>query len=105
MTRRKSAFTILELLTVVAIMGMLAAILLTFIEGNLFSASIESIARSFANSQIQFEALANLFGEAYFGEISRLILGAFEGFMFGGFTILGIEIFARRKWGDVFPEY
>jgi hypothetical protein len=85
--------------------SMLVAILLTFIEGNLFSASIESIARSFVNSQIRFEALANLFGEAYFGQVSRLILGAFEGFMFGGFTILGIEIFARRKWGDLFPEY
>jgi hypothetical protein len=85
--------------------SMLAAILLTLIEGNLFSASIESIARSFANSQIRFEALANLFGEAYFGRVSRLILGAIEGFMFGGFTILGIEMFARRKWGDLFPEY
>jgi DNA-binding winged helix-turn-helix (wHTH) protein len=85
--------------------SMLAAILLTLIQGNLFSASIESIARSFANSQIRFEALANLFGEAYFGQVSRLILGAFEGFLFGGFTVLGIEMFARRKWGDLFPEF
>jgi hypothetical protein len=85
--------------------SMIAAILLTFIEGNLFSASIESIARSFANTQVKFDALAKLFGEANFGLVSRLILGAFEGFLFGGLTILGIEIFARQKWGDLFPDY
>ncbi|UCF63172.1 MAG: winged helix-turn-helix domain-containing protein [bacterium] len=80
-----------------ALGAMLAAILLTFIEGNLFSASIESIARSFADSQLKLEPLANLFGEAHFGKLSRLILGAFEGFLFGGFTVMGIELFSRKN--------
>jgi len=80
-----------------AVGAMLAAILLTLIEGNLFSASIESIARSFAHSQLKLEPLANLFGEAHFGKLSRLILGAFEGFLFGGFTVLGIELFSRKN--------
>ena len=76
---------------------MLAAIILTLIEGNLFSASIESIARSFSDSQLKFEPLAELFGEAHFGRVSRLILGAFEGFLFGGLTLLGIELVSNSK--------
>ncbi len=77
--------------------AMLAAIILTLIEGNLFSASIESIARSFSNSQLKLEPLAELFGEAHFGRLSRLILGAFEGFLFGGLTVFGIELFSRGE--------
>jgi DNA-binding winged helix-turn-helix (wHTH) protein len=80
-----------------AIGAMLAAIILTLIEGNLFSASIESIAKSFVNSQFKLEPLAELFGETHFGRLSRLILGAFEGFLFGGFTVFGIELFSRVK--------
>jgi DNA-binding winged helix-turn-helix (wHTH) protein len=79
-----------------ALGAMLAAIFLTLIKGNLFSASIEIIAHSFVNSQINLQPLANLFGEAHFGQISRLILGAVEGFLFGGFLVLGMEFFRRK---------
>jgi len=79
-----------------AVGAMVAAIVLTLIEGNLFSASIESIAKSFANSQLKLEPLSALFGEAHFGRISRLILGAFEGFLFGGLTVFGIEMLSRE---------
>ena len=74
-----------------ALGAMIAALILTLIQGNLFSASIETIAHSFAQSQIKLETLAMVFGESHFGQISRLILGATEGFLFGGFLSLGMD--------------
>ncbi len=76
--------------------AMLAALVLTLIEGNLFSASIEAIARSFSSTHIQLDLLANLFGEAHFGNASRLILAAIEGLLFGGFFCLGMHHQARK---------
>jgi DNA-binding winged helix-turn-helix (wHTH) protein len=78
-----------------ALGAMLAAILLTLIQSNLFSASIETIAHSFSQSQIKLETLSILFGEAHFGQVSRLILGAVEGFLFGGFLSMGYD---RRNY-------
>ena len=66
-----------------ALGSMIVAIFLTLIEGSLFSASIEKIAESFIESKIDFQPIANIFGEKYFGQISRLSLAAFEGFIFG----------------------
>lgn len=66
-----------------ALGAMIIAIILTLIEGSLFSASIEKIAKSFVESKMDFKPVANLFGEKYFGQISRLSLAAFEGFIFG----------------------
>ena len=81
---------------VLAALGtMLAAIVLTLIQGNLFSASIETIARSFVHSQINLQPLAKLFGETNYGQLSRLILGAAEGLLFGGGLTLGLE-FSRK---------
>jgi len=69
---------------------MKAAIIMTLIGGNLFSRSLELIARSFANSQFRMEPLASFFGEVHFGRTSQIALGAMEGFLFGG-----MEFFAR----------
>jgi len=77
--------------------SMLAAILLTIIGGNLFSSSLELIARSFANSQIRMEPLASFFGEVHFGRTTQIALGAIEGFLFGGCLIGGMEFFARAS--------
>lgn len=76
--------------------SMVGAILLTSIEGNLFSGSIEIIARSFSKSQLNLQPVASLFGEVYFGKISRIVLGAMEGFLFGGFMTVGMEMFRKR---------
>ena len=75
-----------------AIGAMFAAVFLTFIEGNLFSGSIEIIARSFADSQINLDSISSFFGEAHFGKISRIVLAAVEGLLFGALIISGIEI-------------
>jgi len=77
--------------------AMLGAILLTSIEGNLFSGSIEVIAKSFSKSAINLQPLASFFGEVHFGKISRIALGAIEGFLFGGFLTAGMEVFKERE--------
>jgi len=80
-----------------AIGAMSMALFLTLIRGNLFSGSIDIIAHAFANSQIKLEPLASIFGEADFGKISRIILGAIEGLLFGSFLVAGMEIAGKRR--------
>ena len=74
--------------------AMCAGALLTVIGGNLFSASLEIVARMFANSQMRMEPLASLFGEGHFGETTQIILGALEGLLFGAGVATGIELAA-----------
>jgi hypothetical protein len=76
---------------------MCAGILLMVIGGNLFSGSLEIVARSFADSQIRMDPLAPLFGEVHFGQTTQIILGAIEGLMFGAGTVGGMEVLARAR--------
>ena len=75
--------------------AMCAGVLLTVIGGNLFSASLEIVAKLFANSQIRMDPLAPLFGEVHFGETTQIVMGALEGLLFGAGVAGGIEIAAR----------
>lgn len=77
--------------------AMCAGILLTVIGGNLFSASLEIVARMFANSQIGMDPLAPLFGEVHFGQTTQIVMGAIEGLLFGAGVASGIEISHRDK--------
>jgi hypothetical protein len=79
-----------------ALGALCAGILLTIIGGNLFSASLELVTRSFANSQIRMEPLASFFGEVHFGRTTQIALGAVEAMLFGGCLVGGMEFFARR---------
>jgi DNA-binding winged helix-turn-helix (wHTH) protein len=79
-----------------ALGSMLAGIVLAIIGGNLFSSSLELIARSFANSQIRLEPLASFFGEMHFGRTTQIALGAIEGFLFGGGLTGGMEFLSRE---------
>lgn len=76
--------------------AMCAGVLLTVIGGNLFSASLEIVAKLFANSQIRMDPLAPLFGEVHFGQTTQIVMGAIEGLLFGAGAASGIEISARR---------
>ncbi len=76
--------------------GAVAAVILTLLKGNLFSGSIEVIARSFSQSQIRMETLARLFGEVHYGTMSRLFVVGIEGFLFGGLLIAGLYLFLNR---------
>jgi DNA-binding winged helix-turn-helix (wHTH) protein len=78
-----------------ALGAMCAGILLTIIGGNLFSGSLEIVARSFADSQMRMDPLAPFFGEVHFGQTTQIIFGAIEGLLFGAGMTAGIEMFAR----------
>ena len=77
--------------------AMCAGIALTIIGGNLFSGSLEVVARSFADSQIRLEPLAPYFGVARFTHTREIIFGAIEGLMFGVGLMSGIEIISRPR--------
>ena len=75
--------------------AMCAGVLLTVIGGNLFSASLEIVAKLFANSQIRMDPLAPLFGEVHFGQTTQIVMGAIEGLLFGAGVSIGIEVSGR----------
>jgi hypothetical protein len=79
--------------------AMCAGVLLTVIGGNLFSASLEIVAKLFANSQIRMDPLAPLFGEVHFGQTTQIFMGAIEGLLFGAGVASGIEISGRSSDG------
>ena len=84
-----------------AVGAMCAGVLLTVIGGNLFSASLEIVARMFANSQIRMDPLAPLFGEVHFGQTTQIVMGALEGLLFGAGVASGIEMSKRSEKEDV----
>ena len=67
------------------------------IGGNLFSGSLEIVARAFADSQLRMDALASFFGEVHFGRTTQLIMEAIEGLLFGGWVMAGMEAVARPQ--------
>ncbi|HMG35216.1 MAG TPA: winged helix-turn-helix domain-containing protein [Blastocatellia bacterium] len=71
--------------------AMIAGITLASLGGNLFSASLEIVAKMFANSQIRMDVLARLFGQVAFGSRAQVVLGAIEGLLFGGGVAFGIH--------------
>lgn len=78
---------------------MCAAILLTLAGRTLFSGSIEVLARAFADSQIGLDPLSRLFGEAVFGRVTQVILGAVEGVLFGAGVMGGMWVASERRTG------
>jgi DNA-binding winged helix-turn-helix (wHTH) protein len=80
-----------------ALGAMCAGIALTIIGGNLFSGSLEVVARSFADSQIRLEPLAPYFGVARFTHTREILFGAIEGLMFGAGLMSGIELISRPR--------
>lgn len=75
--------------------AMIAGISLTVIGGNLFSGSLEIVARAFRDSQLRMDALASFFGELHFGRTTQLIMGAIEGGAFGCMMMAGIKLVSR----------
>jgi hypothetical protein len=62
----------------------------TWAGGSLGGASLDLIARSFQGSEVGLRPLARLFGEPDLGPITRSVLAAEEGFLFGLGLVLGI---------------
>jgi len=68
----------------------LAAALLTGSGSYLGALSLDLLAHNFPGSQVGLEPLARLLGEARPGPVTKLTIGAWEGFMFALGTVLGL---------------
>jgi len=95
-----SEFPILRTQSQVKIRNDYTGISLTIIGGNLFSGSLEIVARAFRDSQLRMDALAFFFGEVHFGRTTQLIRGAIEGALFGCMVMAGMEV-ASRETGEM----
>lgn len=72
----------------------LACVGLAALGGRLVGTSLNAIARAFQGSQVGLAPLARLLGEPDLGPLTRAVLGAWEGFLFGAGVVLG---FTRRQ--------
>lgn len=68
----------------------LAAAVLTWSGSYLGALSLDLLANSFPGSQVGLEPLARLLGEARPGPVTKLAIGAWEGFMFAAGTVFGL---------------
>jgi DNA-binding winged helix-turn-helix (wHTH) protein len=68
----------------------LAAIVLTWAGRSLAGASLNMMARAFQGSQVGLAPLAGLVGEREMGPLTRTVLAAYEGLLFGIGLILGL---------------
>jgi DNA-binding winged helix-turn-helix (wHTH) protein len=67
-----------------------AAVFVTWIGGHLGGVSLDFVARSFQGSRVGLAPLARLFGEEGMGPLTRTVLSAYEGLLFGLGLILGM---------------
>ena len=67
-----------------------AAVAITALGGHLAGTSLNFVARSFQGSQVGLAPLARLLGEPEMGPISRAVIGAYEGGLFGFGLALGL---------------
>jgi len=74
-----------------------AGALLILIGANLFSGSLEIVARLFADSQLRMDKLVTLFGEVEYGTTTPVTLGAMEGLLFGTCMWAGVELALRLR--------
>ena len=68
----------------------LAAIALTWAGRSLAGASLNTMARAFQGSQVDLGPVARLVGEREMGPLTRTVLAAYEGLLFGVGLILGL---------------
>jgi DNA-binding winged helix-turn-helix (wHTH) protein len=74
-----------------------AAVALTALGRHLTAASLNLMARSFRGSQVGLAPLARLLGEPELGPLTRNVLAAYEGFLFGCGVILGLTRRTRKS--------
>ena len=75
--------------------GAAAGALIPAAGGHLMGGSLERVARSFGDSQLQLDALGQFFGEMQFGTATQVALGSIEGLLFGS-CVAGALVLARR---------
>lgn len=77
--------------------GALAGMLIPVAGGRLLGGSLELLAQSFEGSQIQLDALTQLFGEGSFGLLTQMVLAGTEGLLFGAFLAGAIGLSMRLR--------
>jgi len=66
------------------------AVVITVLGGHLAGTSLNFVARSFQGSQVGLAPLARMLGEPEMGPLSRAVIGAYEGALFGFGLALGL---------------
>ena len=77
--------------------GAVAGALIPAAGGHLMGGSLVLLARSFAGSRLQLDALGRFFGEVHFGRTTQVVLGSIEGLLFGS-CVAGALVLAHRVW-------
>jgi DNA-binding winged helix-turn-helix (wHTH) protein len=67
-----------------------AAVVITVLGGHLAGTSLNFVARSFQGSQVGLAPVARMLGEPEMGPLSRAVIGAYEGALFGFGLALGL---------------
>jgi len=67
-----------------------AAVVITALGGHLAGTSLNFVARNFQGSQVGLAPLARMLGEPEMGPLSRAVIGAYEGGLFGFGLALGL---------------
>jgi DNA-binding winged helix-turn-helix (wHTH) protein len=86
-------------MTVAALAGAAAGILISLLGGRLLAGSLGLLVLGFPRSRLRLEEVGALFGEAGFGPTSQVVTAALEGGLFAG-CVVGALVLARRKSGD-----
>jgi DNA-binding winged helix-turn-helix (wHTH) protein len=74
----------------------IGAVALTLAGRHLVGASLDLMANAFAGSQVGLEPLARLLGEEHLAPMTRMVVGAFEGLLFGTGLAFGLTTRPRR---------
>ena len=77
------------------VVGAAVGAALPTVGGRLMGGSLDLLARAFDDSRLRLDALGALFGEAYFGPTTQMVMGGLEGLLFGG-CVVGALVAARR---------
>ncbi|MDB5472155.1 MAG: transcriptional regulator [Caulobacter sp.] len=83
-------------LAAAALLGGLAGLAITAMNGRLMAGSLDALARQFPDSRLSLQPLGKLFGEAAFGPISRIGTPGLEGALFAA-CIVGAILYVRRR--------
>lgn len=75
--------------------GAACGVLIVLAGGHLLGGSLDLLARSFAESRLQLDAIGHFFGEVRFGPTTRMVLAAIEGLLFAS-CVVGALVAARR---------
>lgn len=72
-----------------------AGVVIPLAGGHLMGGSLNLLARSFTGSRLQIDALGRFVGEVHFDRTAEVVLGGFEGLLFGS-CVIGFIILARH---------